>query len=69
VIVAALVGLVATLGAIALSLVPRPDEPDKALAVGKVIGMTALLLGGGIAVYVNGVRRRARVWRSAAERA
>jgi glutamate:GABA antiporter len=69
VIVAALVGLIATLGAIALSLVPRPDEPNKALAVGKVIGMTALLLGGGIALYVNGVRRRARVWRAtAAER-
>jgi amino acid transporter len=64
----ALVGLLATLGAIVLSLVPRPDEPNKLLAVGKVVGMTALLLAAGAGIYVNGSRRRARLWRSAAQR-
>ena len=62
----ALVGLLATLGAIVLSLVPRADEPNKLLAVGKVVGMTALLLAGGAALYLNGSRRRARLWRELA---
>jgi glutamate:GABA antiporter len=61
VVATALVGLLTTAGAIVLSLVPRPDEPNKLLAVGKVVGMTALLLAGGAALYVNGSRRRARL--------
>ncbi len=64
----ALVGLLATVGAIVLSLVPRADEPNKLLAVGKVIGMTLLLLAGGAALYLNGSRRRARLWRSTPQR-
>ena len=62
----ALVGLLATLGAIVLSLVPRADEPNRLLAVGKVVLMTALLLAPGAALYLNRSRRRARIWRSAA---
>jgi len=61
VVATALVGLFTTLGAIVLSLVPRADEPNKLLAVGKVVGMTALLLAGGVALYLNGSRRRARL--------
>jgi glutamate:GABA antiporter len=61
VVATALVGLLTTAGAIVLSLVPRPDESNKALAVGKVVGMTALLLAGGAALYLNGTRRRARL--------
>src|SRR5207253_47507 len=57
VVATALVGLFTTLGAIVLSLVPRADEPNKLLAVGKVVGMTALLLAGGAALYLNGPRR------------
>jgi hypothetical protein len=66
VVATAMVGLVTTLGAIVLSLMPRADEPHKLLAVGKVVGMTALLLGVGVALYSSGVRRRARVWGAAA---
>jgi amino acid transporter len=61
VIATALVGLLATVGAIVLSLVPRADEPNQLLAVGKIVGMTALLLAGGAALYLNGTRRRARL--------
>ena len=60
----AVVGILTTTLAIALSLVPRADEPDKLLAASKVIGLTALLLGGGCAVYWNGMRRRARLLRT-----
>ena len=59
----AVMGILTTALAIALSLVPRADEPDKLLAASKVIGLTALLLGGGCAVYWNGMHRRARLLR------
>jgi amino acid transporter len=55
----ALLGLAATLGAILLSLVPPESEPDKALAVAKVLGTTLLVMGGGVLVYALG-RARAR---------
>jgi len=60
----AVIGILTTTLAIALSLVPRADEPDKVLAASKVIGLTALLLGGGAAVYWSGMRRRARLLRT-----
>ncbi len=66
VILTALIGLLTTSGAIVLSLVPRADEPNKSFALVKVAGLTALLLGGGVALYLNGVRR-ARLWRAANE--
>jgi amino acid transporter len=59
----AVLGILTTILAIGLSLVPRADEPDKVLAASKVIGLTALLLGGGCAVYWNGMRRRLRLLR------
>ena len=62
----AVIGILTTTLAIALSLVPRADEPDKLLAASKVIGLTALVLGGGVAVYWNGMRRRARLSRTSA---
>jgi amino acid transporter len=55
----ALVGLAATLGAILLGLVPPESEPDKPLAVAKVLGTTLLVMGGGVLVYALG-RARAR---------
>ncbi len=55
----ALVGLVTTLGAIVLSLIPPESEPDKPLAVAKVLGTTLLVMGGGVLVYALG-RARAR---------
>ena len=55
---AAVVGLCTTIGAMSLSLVPHPDEPNKLLAVSKIIGMTAMLVGAGIGVYTLGRRRK-----------
>ena len=51
-------GFCVTAAAIALALVPAEDEPDPALAVTKVVGLTALLVLAGAAVYVHGKRRR-----------
>ena len=44
---------------ICLALIPAEDEPNKVLAVTKVVGLTLLLLLGGAAVYITGKRRRA----------
>jgi amino acid transporter len=55
----ALLGLATTLGSIALSLVPSPDDPTPLLTAVKVVGMTAALLMTGGAVYLSG-RKRAR---------
>jgi amino acid transporter len=57
----ALVGLATTLGSIVLSLVPPESEPNKPLAVAKVLGTTALVLGAGILVYARGRRAAGRV--------
>ena len=54
-----LVGFVATATTIVLSLFPGADQPDKSLAVVKVVGATLVQLGLGIAIFVAG-RRRAR---------
>jgi hypothetical protein len=51
-------GFCVTAAAIALALVPAADEPDPALAVTKVAGLTGLLVLAGAAVYVHGKRRR-----------
>jgi amino acid transporter len=50
------VGLMTTIAAIALALFPAPDEPNKPLAVLKVVGMTALMTGSGVVVFA--MRRR-----------
>ena len=55
-----LIGLVTTIGAIVLSLIPPESEPDKPLAVVKVLGTTLLVLGSGAAVYALGRRRANR---------
>ena len=69
VVATAALGVLSTSGAIVLSLVPRADDPHKLLSVAKVVGMTALLLAGGLAIYVQGRRRQQRAWRAAAVRA
>ena len=48
-----------TAATIGLALVPAEDEPDKALAVTKVAGLTALLVLAGALVFLRGRRRRA----------
>jgi len=49
--VCALVGLFTTAGAIVLAVFPPEDEPNKALAVAKVLLLTAMVLGSGAAFY------------------
>lgn len=60
IVLMAIIGLVTTIGSIVLAALPRPDELNKTLAVVKVVGMTTLMLGIGVAVYVAGVRRARR---------
>ncbi len=56
---AAIVGLVTTLGAMVFAGFPSADDPNKALAVVKVIGLTLLMLAGGLAIYAQGRRKLA----------
>jgi amino acid transporter len=56
-ILMALIGLVTTLGSIALAFVPAADDAHPLLTASKVVGMTAALLGTGGAVYWSGRRR------------
>jgi len=58
--VLASMGLFATLVAIALSLLPPPDEPNKLLAVLKIVGSTAVILGVGSWIYWMGKRKTAK---------
>jgi len=60
VVAAACIGLVTTVSSMLLSTIPDASEPNKPLAVLKVLGMTALVVGSGIAVFVAGRRREAR---------
>jgi hypothetical protein len=53
------VGLAATAATIVLALFPGADQPNKVLAVVKVVGETLGLLGLGTAIFAAG-RRRAR---------
>ena len=57
-ILLACVGFITTLFTIGLSLVPPPEEPNKALAMIKIIGLTAILLGVGAVLYYLGKNKR-----------
>ncbi len=54
---AALVGLGTTLAAIIFAGFPADDDPNKPLAVVKVIGLTAAMILSGVAIYALGRRR------------
>ncbi len=54
---AALVGLVTTFSAIVFAGFPADDDPNKLLAVVKVIGLTAMMLLAGVAIYLAGRRK------------
>jgi amino acid transporter len=58
--VVAMLGFVTTAVTIALSLIPQPDEPNKALALLKILGGCGALLLVGVWLYVAGKRRAAR---------
>ncbi|MGB8967085.1 MAG: APC family permease [Candidatus Cybelea sp.] len=55
--VAALIGLTTTLVAIVFAGFPADDDPNKVLAVVKVIGLTAMMLFSGVAIYLLGRRK------------
>ena len=56
----ACIGLATTLAAVVLAGFPASDEPNKLLAVIKILGLTAVLLGSGTLVYVLGQRSARR---------
>jgi amino acid transporter len=56
----AVVGLLTTTLTIVLSLIPQPDEPNKPLAVLKVVGLSGLLVLIGVWIYWAGKKRAAR---------
>jgi amino acid transporter len=55
----AIVGLMTTTATIAISVLPPPDEPNKLLAVVKIVGLSGLLVLIGALVYRNGRKRAA----------
>lgn len=59
-VILASMGLASTLLTIVLSAVPAGDEPDKSLALAKVVGGTVALVGTGIAVFLYS-RFKARI--------
>jgi amino acid transporter len=60
-IVLASVGLASTSLAIVLAVLPPADEPNKTLAVAKIIGLTVVLLGAGTIIYWKGKRRASEI--------
>ena len=56
-VVVASIGFLTTALSIVLALIPADDEPNKALAVAKVGGLTLVLVAGGAWVYFLGARR------------
>jgi amino acid transporter len=57
-IVLAAIGLITTVFAIVLSVVPADDDPHKGLSVAKILGSTILMIGAGALVFWNGRRRQ-----------
>lgn len=53
----ACIGLVVTTLAIGLAMLPAADEPNKPLAVAKIIGLTAILIASGWAVFARSQRK------------
>jgi amino acid transporter len=51
------IGLASTALTIALSTIPAADEPNKTLAIAKVVGGTIVLVGTGVAVFLFSRRR------------
>jgi hypothetical protein len=55
-----MLGFITTAATIALSLIPQPDEPNKPLAMFKIIGGCGTLILIGAWIYWAG-KRRARI--------
>jgi glutamate:GABA antiporter len=52
----AVLGFITTFACIILSVVPPADEPNKPLAVLKIVGLTGISLAIGFAAYRKGAR-------------
>lgn len=59
-VIVATIGFCTTLLTITLSLIPAADEPNKVLAVVKIVGLTGLVLITGVVLYWLGKRRASR---------
>ena len=57
----ACLGFATTVVTIALSLLPPPDEPNKILAVAKIVLLSGVLLGVGAVFYVAKQSQNARL--------
>lgn len=57
IVVAAIVGLFTTVSSMVLATIPDPSDPNKLLAVIKVLGMTAAVVLSGVAVFFAGTRK------------
>jgi amino acid transporter len=57
----AVVGFLTTTMTIVLSLIPQPDEPNKLLAVIKIIGLSGLMVLIGAWIYIAGRQRAAKL--------
>jgi amino acid transporter len=66
IVVGALIGLFTTAAAIALAGFPADDDPNKPLAVAKVVVLTGLLIGSGVVVYAIGESKKRAERRAAA---
>jgi hypothetical protein len=66
-ILVATVGFLTTTLTIALSLIPQPDEPNKPLALFKIVGGTGALVAIGAWIYWAGKRRAAKDAREIAQ--
>ncbi len=60
-ILLAIVGMITTTAVIVASVIPDTSEPNKVLAVGKIIVLSVVLLGGGVALYGFGRSRATNV--------
>ncbi len=58
-IVLGCIGLATTSFAIGLAMLPAADEPNKPLAVAKIIGLTGILIGVGWAIYASSRKAKA----------
>jgi amino acid transporter len=59
-IILATLGLISTAATIMLSVIPGAEETNKPLAVAKVLGATALLIGAGVLLFIVARIRAAR---------
>jgi glutamate:GABA antiporter len=59
-VVVSLMGLLTTTFTILISVVPQPEDPNKGLAVLKIVGLTALLLAVGAWIYRTGKKAAGR---------